>query len=120
MKSFLIALGLVLIWMLFYYGQAGIFADIALTLNILFIFGVLTSFGAVLTLPGVAGIIITIGMSVDANVIIYERIKEALNRGLILKEAVKEAILEGEIPNEYEAAYQFVLKKAEKMGLNKV
>jgi len=88
--AFIIALSLVLIWMLFYYGKAGIFADIALTLNILFIFGVLTSFGAVLTLPGVAGIIITIGMSVDANVIIYERIKEALNRGLILKEAVKE------------------------------
>ena len=88
--AFIIALSLVLIWMLFYYGKAGIFADIALSLNILFIFGVLTSFGAVLTLPGVAGIIITIGMSVDANVIIYERIKEALNRGLILKEAVKE------------------------------
>ena len=88
--AFLIALSLVLVWMLFYYGKAGIFADIALSLNILFIFGVLTSFGAVLTLPGVAGIIITIGMSVDANVIIYERIKEALNRGLMLKEAVKE------------------------------
>jgi SecD/SecF fusion protein len=88
--AFLIALSLVLVWMLFYYGKAGIFADIALALNILFIFGVLTSFGAVLTLPGVAGIIITIGMSVDANVIIYERIKEALARGLVLKDAVKE------------------------------
>jgi len=88
--AFIIALSLVLIWMLFYYGKAGIFADIALVLNILFIFGVLTSFGAVLTLPGVAGIIITIGMSVDANVIIYERIKEALGRGLVLTEAVKE------------------------------
>jgi len=89
-KSFLIALLLVLVWMIFYYGKAGIFTDIALVLNILFIFGVLVSFGAVLTLPGVAGIIITIGMSVDANVIIYERIKEALNRGKILKEAIKE------------------------------
>jgi len=79
-----------LVWMIFYYGKAGIFTDIALVLNILFIFGVLVSFGAVLTLPGVAGIIITIGMSVDANVIIYERIKEALNRGKILKEAIKE------------------------------
>ncbi len=88
--AFMIALSLVLVWMLFYYGKAGVFADIALALNILFIFGVLTSFGAVLTLPGVAGIIITIGMSVDANVIIYERIKEALARGLVLKEAVKE------------------------------
>tara|TARA_R110002073_G_scaffold57778_4_gene146649 strand:- start:50454 stop:53405 length:2952 start_codon:yes stop_codon:yes gene_type:complete len=89
-NAFLIALSLVLLWMIFYYGKAGIFADLALLINILFIFGVLTSFGAVLTLPGVAGIIITIGMSVDANVIIYERIKEALSRGKVLKEAVKE------------------------------
>ncbi len=89
-KSFLIALLLVLVWMIFYYGKAGIFTDIALVLNIVFIFGVLVSFGAVLTLPGVAGIIITIGMSVDANVIIYERIKEALHRGKVLKEAIKE------------------------------
>jgi len=89
-KSFLIALLLVLVWMIFYYGKAGIFTDIALVLNIVFIFGVLVSFGAVLTLPGVAGIIITIGMSVDANVIIYERIKEALGKGKILKEAIKE------------------------------
>ena len=88
--AFILALSLVLIWMVFYYGKAGILADIALVLNILFIFGVLTSFGAVLTLPGVAGIIITIGMSVDANVIIYERIKEALGKGKILKEAIKE------------------------------
>lgn len=88
--AFLIALALVLIWMLFYYGKAGIFADIALIVNIIFIFGVLTAFGAVLTLSGVAGIIITIGMSVDANVIIYERIKEALHRGKNLKEAVSE------------------------------
>ena len=86
----LIALALVLVWMIFYYGKAGIFADIALVLNILFIFGVLTAFGAVLTLPGVAGIIITIGMAVDANVIIYERIKEALARGKVLKEAIIE------------------------------
>ncbi|MDJ0645417.1 MAG: protein translocase subunit SecDF [Flavobacteriaceae bacterium] len=88
--AFIIALVLVLIWMIFYYGKAGIFADIALVLNILFIFGVLTAFSAVLTLPGVAGIIITIGMAVDANVIIYERIKEALNRGKVLKEAIVE------------------------------
>ncbi|PID68937.1 MAG: protein translocase subunit SecDF [Flavobacteriales bacterium] len=88
--AFVLALVLVLIWMIFYYGKAGIFADIALLVNIIFIFGVLTAFGAVLTLPGVAGIIITIGMSVDANVIIYERIKEALNDGMILKEAIKD------------------------------
>ena len=88
--SFIIALIIVLLWMIFYYGKAGIFSDIALALNILFIFGVLTSFGAVLTLPGIAGIVLTIGMSVDANVLIYERIKEELNKGKGLKEAVND------------------------------
>jgi SecD/SecF fusion protein len=89
LSSFGLALILVLIWMIFYYGKAGAFADIALAVNILFIFGVLTAFGAVLTLPGIAGIILTIGMSVDANVIIFERIKEELNRGKVLKAAVR-------------------------------
>ncbi|MGX1929678.1 protein translocase subunit SecDF [Flagellimonas sp. 2504JD4-2] len=79
--SFLIAMAFVLVWMVFYYGKAGIFADIALVLNILLIFGVLTSLGAVLTLPGIAGIVLTIGMSVDANVLIFERIKEEIARG---------------------------------------
>ena len=88
--SFIIALIIVLLWMIFYYGKAGIFSDIALALNILFIFGVLTSFGAVLTLPGIAGIVLTIGMSVDANVLIYERIKEELNKGKGLKESVND------------------------------
>jgi SecD/SecF fusion protein len=88
--SFIIALIIVLLWMLFYYGKAGIFSDIALVLNILFIFGVLTSFGAVLTLPGIAGIVLTIGMSVDANVLIYERIKEELNKGKGLKESIND------------------------------
>ena len=88
--SFGIALLLVLTWMIFYYGKAGVFSDIALALNILFIFGVLAAFGAVLTLPGIAGIVLTIGMSVDANVIIYERIKEELSNGKGLKEAVSD------------------------------
>jgi SecD/SecF fusion protein len=79
--SFMIAMAFVLLWMIFYYGRAGIFADIALIFNILLIFGVLTSLGAVLTLPGIAGIVLTIGMSVDANVLIFERIKEELARG---------------------------------------
>jgi len=79
--SFLIAMAFVLVWMVFYYGKAGIFADIALIFNILLIFGVLTSLSAVLTLPGIAGIVLTIGMSVDANVLIFERIKEELARG---------------------------------------
>jgi len=86
--SFIIALILVLIWMIIYYGKAGIFSDTALALNILFIFGVLTSFGAVLTLPGIAGIVLTIGMAVDANVLIYERIKEELVKGKGQKEAI--------------------------------
>jgi len=88
--SFVLALLIVLTWMIFYYGKAGIFSDIALALNILFIFGVLAAFGAVLTLPGIAGIVLTIGMSVDANVLIYERIKEELAKGKGLKESVND------------------------------
>ena len=86
--SFILALILILLWMVFYYGKAGIFADVALVVNMLFIFGVLTAFGAVLTLPGIAGIVLTIGMSVDANVLIYERIKEELASGKTLRESI--------------------------------
>jgi SecD/SecF fusion protein len=80
-NSFAIAMLFVLLWMVFYYGRAGAFADIALLFNILLIFGVLTSIKAVLTLPGIAGIVLTIGMSVDANVLIFERIKEEIANG---------------------------------------
>ena len=90
MQSFALAIALVLIWMFLYYGKAGLYADIALAVNILFIFGILASFNSVLTLPGIAGIILTIGMSVDANVIIFERIKEGLNAGKGLKQSVEE------------------------------
>ena len=90
MKSFLIALAFVLLWMVFYYGKAGIFADIALLLNIVLIFGVLASLGAVLTLPGIAGIVLTIGISVDANVLIFERIREELAKGKSQKESIKD------------------------------
>jgi SecD/SecF fusion protein len=90
MKSFLIALVFVLLWMVFYYGKSGIFADIALLLNILLIFGVLASLGAVLTLPGIAGIVLTIGISVDANVLIFERIREELAKGKSQKESIKD------------------------------
>ena len=79
--SFMIAMAFVLLWMIFYYGRAGLFADIALIFNIVLIFGVLTSLGAVLTLPGIAGIVLTIGMSVDANVLVFERIREELRKG---------------------------------------
>ncbi|MFI2742640.1 protein translocase subunit SecDF [Zhouia sp. PK063] len=88
MMSFLIAMALVLAWMIFYYGKAGWFADVALLFNILLIFGVLAGLGAVLTLPGIAGIVLTIGMSVDANVIIYERIKEEIAKGKSQKQAI--------------------------------
>ena len=90
MKSFLIALSLVLLWMIFYYGKAGIFSDLALMLNILLIFGVLSGLGAVLTLPGIAGIVLTIGIAVDANVLIYERVREELTKGKGQKEAVQD------------------------------
>ncbi|WP_339842171.1 protein translocase subunit SecDF [uncultured Maribacter sp.] len=86
--SFLIAFVIVLLWMIAYYGKAGVFADIALMLNILLIFGVLTSLNAVLTLPGIAGIVLTLGMSVDANVLIFERIKEELAKGKGKSQAV--------------------------------
>ncbi|NVJ89266.1 MAG: protein translocase subunit SecDF [Flavobacteriaceae bacterium] len=89
-RSFGLAIILVLVWMIFYYGKSGLYADIALAVNILFIFGILASFNAVLTLPGIAGIILTIGMSVDANVIIFERIKEGLSAKKGLKQAVNE------------------------------
>jgi len=88
--SFIIALALVLVWMVVYYGKAGGFADIAMVLNILLIFGILSGLGAVLTLPGIAGIVLTIGMSVDANVIIYERIREEIAKGKGQKEAIQD------------------------------
>ncbi|WP_373942446.1 protein translocase subunit SecDF [Polaribacter sejongensis] len=90
-QSFGLAILLVLVWMALYYGKAGLYADIALAVNILFIFGILASFNAVLTLPGIAGIILTIGMSVDANVIIFERIKESL----AIKKGLKQSVEEG-------------------------
>ena len=74
--SFVIAFLLVLIYMLFFYRGAGLVADIALLCNVVLLFGTLVSFGAVLTLPGIAGLVLTLGMAVDANVIIYERVKD--------------------------------------------
>lgn len=86
--SFIIALIIVLVWMIFYYGSSGIFADIALLLNILLIFGILAGLGAVLTLPGIAGIVLTIGISVDANVLIFERVREELKKGKGIRKAI--------------------------------
>ncbi len=91
LTSFFIAFIVVLLYMIFYYSRkAGLVADIALVANMFFIMGVLASLGAVLTLPGIAGIILTIGMSVDANVLIYDRIREELSAGKGIKLAVKD------------------------------
>ena len=100
LTSFLIAFLIVLIYMAVYYNRAGFVADLALVTNIFFIFGVLASLGAVLTLPGIAGIVLTLGMAVDANVIIYERILEELRAG----KGQKLAIADG-----YKNAYSAII-----------
>tara|TARA_B100000902_G_scaffold207979_1_gene197981 strand:+ start:946 stop:3927 length:2982 start_codon:yes stop_codon:yes gene_type:complete len=100
MSSFILALILVLIYITFYYGGAGLTANTALLVNIFFIFGVLSSLGAVLTLPGIAGIILTIGMSIDANVLIYERIREEIKNGKGLKLAITDG---------YNSAYSSII-----------
>ena len=104
MISFIIAFLLVLVYMVIFYRKAGIAADIALLCNVLFLFGALASFGTVFTLSGIAGLVLTMGMAVDANVIIYERIKEELNAGKALRLAISDgyknaysAILDGQI-----------------------
>lgn len=89
-RSALVGFGLVLIFMVIYFGFAGLVADVVLALNILLIMAGLSAFGATLTLPGIAGIILTIGMAVDANVLIFERIREELRKGLTVKAAVDE------------------------------
>ena len=88
-NSALLGLLLVSLWMMVYYGRSGWYANIALAVNLLFLFGILASLGAVLTLPGIAGIVLTMGTAVDANIIIYERAKEELRSGKSLSEAVE-------------------------------
>ncbi len=104
MISFVLAFILVLLYMGLFYKTAGWMADIALLTNVFLLMGVLVSFGAVLTLPGIAGIVLTMGMAVDANVIIYERIKEELRGGKGLGLAIKDgfskaysAIIDGQL-----------------------
>ncbi len=87
--SSIVGLLLVSLWMVVYYGRAGWYANVALIVNLLFLFGFLASIGAVLTLPGIAGIVLTMGTAVDANIIIYERAKEELRSGKTLDEAIK-------------------------------
>ncbi len=89
-NSLLIGFGIVLLFMVFYYSTAGIVSILALFLNLFFIFGSLASLGTVLTLPGIAGIVLTIGMAVDANVIIYERIREELREGKTLLMSIRD------------------------------
>jgi SecD/SecF fusion protein len=99
--SFMIAFGFVLLYMVFYYSKsAGTISDIALFSNIFLLFGVLASLSAVLTLPGIAGIVLTMGMAVDANVLIYERIREELRNG----KGIKLAIADG-----YKRAYSAII-----------
>ena len=102
--SFLVAFLLVLVYMVLFYKGAGLVADFALLTNVLLLFGTLASFGAVLTLPGIAGLVLTLGMAVDANVIIYERIKEELRAGKGIGKAVQDgyrnaysAIIDGQV-----------------------
>ncbi len=104
MISFVLAFCLVLLYMIFFYKGAGLVANVALLCNVLFLFGALTSFGAVLTLPGIAGLVLTMGMAVDANVIIYERVKEEICAGKALRLAIADgyknaysAIIDGNI-----------------------
>ena len=102
--SFVIAFVLVLLYMVIFYQGAGLVADVALLCNVVLLFGTLVSFGAVLTLPGIAGLVLTLGMAVDANVIIYERVKEELRAGKGLSKAISDgysnaysAIIDGQI-----------------------
>jgi SecD/SecF fusion protein len=88
MISFIVALIVVLIYMGFYYNKAGWVADVALFVNVFFIMGILSSLGAVLTLPGIAGIVLTIALSVDANILIFERVREELREGKSLSNAI--------------------------------
>ncbi|MDP4239019.1 MAG: protein translocase subunit SecDF [Bacteroidota bacterium] len=91
--SFIIAFILVLLYMILYYGFVpGIIADLALLANVFFLIGILASFTAVLTLPGIAGIVLTLGMAVDANVLMYERIREEMNKGKTMKRAIDDGI----------------------------
>lgn len=100
LMSFIIAFVIILFYMVFYYRGAGVVSDIALIANLFFLFGALASLGASLTLPGIAGIVLTIGMSVDANVLIYERVREELNGGAGLKAA---------LTNGYKKAYSSII-----------
>ncbi|MEJ5286433.1 MAG: protein translocase subunit SecD [Bacteroidota bacterium] len=89
-QSLLIAAILVLLFMMIYYSLAGVYANVAVIINVLLIIGIIAAFQGTLTLPGIAGIIFTIGMAVDANVLIYERVREELEKGRSIRSAIDE------------------------------
>ena len=99
-RSIVSGLIIVLVFMIFYYSGGGIVANFALFFNIFFILGILAQLSASLTLPGIAGIVLTIGMSIDANVLIFERIKEEIRNGANLKQAIS---------NGYSKAYTSII-----------
>lgn len=100
LMSFIIAFLVIMAYMIFYYKGAGVVSNIALIANLFFLIGALASLGAALTLPGIAGIVLTIGMAVDANVLIYERIREEMRHGKGMNLAIKEG---------YQKAYSSIL-----------
>lgn len=89
LRAGLLGFGLVVLAMMFYYKVSGINAVVALLLNIVVIFGALAYFGATLTLPGIAGIVLTVGMAVDANVLVFEHIREELRKGRTVKSSIE-------------------------------
>lgn len=99
-SSMLLGLGLIVLFMLLYYAQGGLIANMALLFNMLFILGILAQLNAVLTLPGIAGIVLTIGMSIDANVLVFERIREELREGASMRIAIDRG---------YQKAYSSIL-----------
>ncbi|PCJ66279.1 MAG: protein translocase subunit SecDF [Bacteroidetes bacterium] len=114
---------LVIIFMILYYGKAGLYADIALLVNLVFIIGVLAGLHAALTLPGMAGLVLTIGMAVDANVLIFERIREELQGGKSFKSAIKDgysgaysSIIDANITTVIAGVILWVLGKGPVMG----
>jgi SecD/SecF fusion protein len=123
LMSLIVGFLLVVIFMVVYYGKAGFYADIALLVNLVFIIGVLAGMHAALTLPGMAGLVLTIGMAVDANVLIFERVREELQTGKSFKSAIKDgysgaysSILDANITTGIAAVILWVLGKGPVMG----
>ena len=121
--SLVVGFLLVIIFMVVYYGKAGLYADLALLVNLLFIIGVLAGMHAALTLPGMAGLVLTIGMAVDANVLIFERVREELQGGKSFKSAIKDgyisaysSILDANVTTGIAAVILWTLGKGPVMG----